>query len=105
MSQTLDTPDFLTDVVTPGAPTAYTEETRRELRDLAVHLLVDHQRLLRGGEPTRMHLLLHVHPALDHAAKVGWDRGEIHRAADREYGQWLIDEADRDAHHLAHAGQ
>ena len=105
MCQPLDVPDFLADVVTPGQPAAYTETCRRELRNLAIHLLVDHQKLQRGGEPTRMHLLLHVHPAIDHAVKVGWDRGEIHREADREYGQWLIDEADRDAHHLAHAGQ
>lgn len=93
MRTPLDPPDFLTGVITPGAPNAYTEDTRRELRDLAVHLLVDNQRLQRGGYATRMHLLLHVQPAIDHATKVGWDRDDIHAAADREYGQWLIDNA------------
>ncbi|MFF9118293.1 hypothetical protein ACF09Y_22285 [Streptomyces massasporeus] len=92
MCHTIDTPDFLMEVVTPGT---YTEEDRRELRDLAVHLLVDNQRLQRAGCATRMHLLLHVHPALDHAVKVGWDRDDMHAAADREYGQWLIDNAGR----------
>lgn len=93
MCQPLDVPDFLAGIVTPGAPHAYTENDRRELRELAIHLLVDHQKLQRAGAATRMHLLLHVQPALDHAAKVGWDRGDIHADADREYGQWLIDNA------------
>lgn len=93
MCQSLDVPDFLVGIVTPGAPRAFTEDDRRELRDLAVHLLVDSQKLQRAGAATRMHLLLHVQTALDHAAKVGWDRGDIHAAADREYGQWLIDNA------------
>lgn len=93
MCQPLDVPDFLVGIVTPGAPAAYTEDDRRELRNLAVHLLVDSQKLQRAGCATRMHDLLHVQPALDHAAKVGWDRGEIHAEADREYGQWLIDNA------------
>ena len=95
MCQPLDVPDFLTGIVTPGAPAAYTEDDRRELRALAIHLLVDNQKLQRAGCATRMHDLLHVQPALDHAVKVGWDRGEIHAEADREYGQWLIDNAGR----------
>lgn len=95
MCQTLDTPDFLTGIVTPGQPGAYTETDRRELRDLAIHLLVDSQKLQRAGAATRMHDLLHVQPALDHAAKAGWDRGDIFAEADREYGQWLIDNAGR----------
>lgn len=90
MCTTIDVPDFLADVITPGA---YTEADRRELRDLAVHLLVDNCRLGRAGDGTRMHYLLHVQPALEHAAKAGWDCGEIHADADREYGQWLIDNA------------
>lgn len=90
MTQPIDIPDFLADILTPGA---YTEDDQRELRDLAIHLLVDNQKLQRAGAPTRMHLLLHVQPAIDHAAKVGWDRGDIHADADREYGQWLIDNA------------
>jgi hypothetical protein len=93
---TLDIPDFLADVVTPGAPHAYTEDDRRELRDLAIHLLADNQRLQRAGHSTRMHYLLHVQPAIDHAIKVGWDRGDIHTEADRQYGQWLIDNAGKD---------
>lgn len=97
MCTPLDRPDFLHGIVTPGAPAAYTENDRRELRDLAIHLLVDHQKLQRAGCGTRMHLLLHVTPALDHAAKVGWDRGELYAEADREYGQWLIDNAGREA--------
>jgi hypothetical protein len=95
MCTPLDPPDFLAGAITPGAPGAYTEADRRELRALAIHLLVDHYRMQRAGEGTRMHLLLHVTPALDHAAKVGWDRDELHAAADREYGQWLIDQAGR----------
>ncbi|MGW2721414.1 hypothetical protein [Streptomyces sp. NPDC001492] len=94
MNQTLDVPDFLDGIVTPGSPTAYTEDDRRELRELAIHLLVDNQKLQQAGASHRMHFLLHVLPALDHAAKAGWDRSEIHAAADREYGQWLVDEAD-----------
>lgn len=93
MCQPLDVPDFLLGIVTPGSPTAYTETDRRELRDLAIHLLVDNQRLQRAGAATRMHDLLHVQPALDHAVKVGWDRGDLFAEADREYGQWLIDNA------------
>ncbi|WP_406122982.1 hypothetical protein OHQ89_12475 [Streptomyces canus] len=93
MTQTLDIPDFLQDVVTPGAPAAYTDDDRRELRELAIHLLADNQRLKRAGRGHRMHYLLHVQPAIDHAIKVGWKRGDIHAAADREYGQWLIDNA------------
>ncbi|MEV4784025.1 hypothetical protein AB0K53_00975 [Streptomyces tuirus] len=95
MCQSLDVPDFLNGIITPGAPAAYTETDRRELRDLAVHLLVDNQKLQRAGAATRMHHLLHVQPAIDHAIKVGWDRGDLHAAADREYGQWLIDNAGR----------
>jgi hypothetical protein len=52
MNHTLDIPDFLIDVVTPGAPHAYTEDDRRELYDLAVHLLATRQgpgRDLRSG--------------------------------------------------------
>lgn len=90
MCQPIETPDFLADTLTPGA---YTEDDRRELRDLAIHLLVDNQKLQRAGAGTRMHFLLHVQPAIDHAAKAGWDRGDIHADADREYGQWLIDNA------------
>lgn len=97
MTQTLDIPDFLQDVVTPGAPDAYTEADRYELRDLAVHLLAENQRFQRAGRGTRMHYLLHVQPAIDHAAKAGWDRGDIHADADRQYGQWLIDNAGREA--------
>lgn len=93
MYQPLDPPDFLTGIITPDAPGAYTEDTRRELRDLAVHLLVDNQRMQRAGCATRMHLLLHVTTAVDHATKAGWDRGGIYADADREYGQWLIDNA------------
>lgn len=93
MCQTLDTPDFLIGIVTPGASAAYTSDDRHELRDLAIHLLVDNQKLQRAGSATRMHYLLHVQPAIDHAAKVGWDRGDIFADADREYGQWLIDNA------------
>lgn len=92
MCTPLDPPDFLHSLITP-APGAYTDTDRRELRELAIHLLVDHQKLQRAGSATRMHLLLHVTPAIDHAAKVGWDRDEIHAEADREYGQWLIDNA------------
>ena len=77
----------------PQLPPRITEDDRRELRDLAIHLLVDNYKLERAGAGTRMHLLLHVQPALDHATKVGWDRGDIHADADREYGQWLIDNA------------
>lgn len=95
MCQPLEAPDFLIGIITPGAPAAYTESDRRELRDLAVHLLVDNQRLERAGSGTRMHTLLHVQPAIDHAVKVGWDRGDILAASDREYGQWLIDNAGR----------
>ena len=90
MCQTIDAPDFLDGIITPGA---YTDDDRRELRDLAVHLIVDHQKLQRAGSGTRMHLLLHVQPAIDHAVKAGWDRGDIYADADREYGQWLIDNA------------
>ena len=86
----IDAPDFLDGVITPGR---YTEDDRRELYELAVHLLADNQRLQRAGRGTRMHYLLHVQPAIDHAAAVGWDRGDIHADADREYGQWLIDNA------------
>lgn len=86
----IETPDFLTEVTTPGT---FTEEGRQELRGVAVHLLVDNQKLQRGGYGSRMHYLLHVMPAIDHAAKVGWDRGEIYADADREFGQWLIDNA------------
>jgi hypothetical protein len=93
MNHNLDIPDFLAGVITPGAPDAYTEADRRELYDLAVHLLVDNARLQRAGRGTRMHYLLHVQPAIDHATKVGWDRGDIHTDADRTYGQWLIDNA------------
>lgn len=93
MCESLEIPDFLTGIVTPNSPRAYTEDDRRELRDLAIHLLVDNYKLERAGAGTRMHLLLHVQPALDHATKVGWDRGDIHADADREYGQWLIDNA------------
>jgi hypothetical protein len=93
MSSTLEIPDFLDGVVTPGAPHAYTEDDRRELYDLAVHLLADNARLQRAGRGTRMHYLLHVQPAIHHAIKVGWDRGDIHIEADRTYGQWLIDNA------------
>lgn len=92
MCDTIEVPDFLAGTITPGA---YTENDRRELRDLAVHLLVDNQRLQRAGCATRMHQLLHVHPAIDHAVKAGWDRDDIHADADREYGQWLIDNANR----------
>lgn len=90
MCTSIEAPDFLNGIITPGA---YTENDRRELRSLAIHLLIDNQRLQCAGAATRMHLLLHVQPALDHAAKAGWDRGEIHADADREYGQWLIDNA------------
>lgn len=90
MRQPLEAPDFLTGIVTPNA---YTEDDRIELRTLAIHLLVDNQKLQRAGDGHRMHLLLHVLAAVDHAAKVGWDRGDIHADADREYGQWLIDNA------------
>lgn len=90
MCTAIEAPDFLASVITPGA---YTEATRRELRELAIHLLVDNQRLQRVGARTRMHLLLHVEPAIDHAAKAGWDRGDIHADADRTYGQWLIENA------------
>lgn len=86
----IDPPDFLDGVITPGR---YTEDDRRELRELAIHLLVDNQKLQRAGVGTRMHYLLHVQTAIDHATKAGWDRGDIHAAADREYGQWLIDNA------------
>ena len=86
----IEAPDFLDGVITPGR---YTEADRQELRDLAIHLLADNQRLQRAGVGHRMHYLLHVQPAIDHAIKVGWDRGDIHAAADREYGQWLIDNA------------
>ena len=93
MTQTLDIPDFLRGIVTESAPTAYTEDDRRELRELAVHLLADNQRLQRAGAGHRMHYLLHVQPAIEHAVTVGWDRGDIHADADRSYGQWLIDNA------------
>ena len=91
--ETIAAPDFLAGVITPGAPRAYTEDDRRELRDLAVRFLVESQRLQRAGDAHRMHYLLHVMPAIDHAVKVGWDGGELHAEADREYGQWLIDNA------------
>ncbi|MET7687997.1 hypothetical protein ABZT06_08450 [Streptomyces sp. NPDC005483] len=97
MTQTLDIPDFLQGVVTPGSPAAYTETDHVELRDLAVHLLADNQRLQRAGRGIRMHYLLHVQPAIEHAVTVGWDRGDIHADADRTYGQWLIDNAGREA--------
>ena len=90
MCKTIDAPDFLDGIITDGA---YTDDDRRELRHLDVHLLVDHQKLQRAGDSTRMHLLLHVQVAIDHAAKAGWDRGDIYADADREYGQWLIDNA------------
>lgn len=93
MCQPLDVPDFLHGIVTPGAPAAYTEDDRIELRTLATHLLVDNQKLQRAGDGHRMHLLLHVLPAIDHAVAAGWDREEIHADADRDYGQWLIDGA------------
>lgn len=93
MTATLDIPTFLDGVVTPTSPNAYTEDDRRELRELAVHLLVDNNRLQRAGRKHRMHYLLHVQPAIDHATDVGWDRGDIHADADRAYGQWLIDNA------------
>lgn len=93
MNQTLDIPDFLDGIVTPESPTAYTADDRRELRALAIHLLIDNQKMQRAGDPTRMHLLLHVLPAVDRAVEVGWDHAEIHAAADREFGQWLIDNA------------
>lgn len=93
MCTALDIPDFLDGIVTRGQPTAYTENDRRELRELAIHLLIDNQKLQRAGVGTRMHLLLHVQPAIDHAVKAGWDRDDIHAEADRDYGQWLIDNA------------
>jgi hypothetical protein len=93
MQQSLDVPDFLKGIVTPGAPGAYTEEDRIELSDLAVHMLIDNHRLQRAGSGTRMHLLLHVRTAIDHAVDAGWDRGAIHIEADRTWGQWLIDNA------------
>jgi hypothetical protein len=83
-------PGFLKGIVTPGA---YTEEDRVELRDLATRMLIDNHRLQRAGSGTRMHLLLHVRTAIDHAADAGWDRGNIHIEADRTWGQWLIDNA------------
>jgi hypothetical protein len=92
MSVALEPPAFLNGVITP-TPGAYTEGDRRELRTLAVHLLVDNYRLQHGGDPTRMHHLLHVQPALQHAHEAGWNTSDIHADADREYGQWLIDQA------------
>lgn len=90
MCTTIDAPEFLNGIVNPGA---YTDNDRRELHDVAVHLLVDNQKLQRAGCATRMHLLLHVLPAIDHAVAAGWDHEEIHADADRDYGQWLIDGA------------
>jgi len=93
MTTALDIPDFLNGVVTPTSPNAYTEDDRRELRELAVHLLVDSARLQRAGRKHRMHYLLHVQPAIEQAVEVGWDRYDIRADADREYGQWLINNA------------
>jgi len=90
MRTTIDAPEFLTGVITPGA---YTEDDRHELRDLAVRFLIDNQRLQRAADAHRMHYLLHVIPAIQHAADAGWDPADIHADADRTYGQWLIDNA------------
>lgn len=95
MNQTLDIPDFLDGIVTSGSPTAYTEADRRELRSIAIRMLVDNQKMQRASDPTRMHLLLHVLPAVDRAVEAGWDHAEIHADADRQFGQWLIDIAGR----------
>lgn len=69
--------------------------TREEVRETAIRTLVTHEKMLRAGMATSANLLTGVRPALDAAYDAGWVSDDIHPAADRRYGQWLIAEADR----------
>ncbi|MFE0470512.1 hypothetical protein ACFW2V_02700 [Streptomyces sp. NPDC058947] len=61
----------------------------------AVALRVEYDRRVRGGDPADRFLLDQVLPAVEAAENAGHSKERIHAAADREYGQWLIDNANR----------
>lgn len=69
--------------------------TREELRETAIRTLVTHDKMLRAGMATSANLLTTVRPALEAAYNAGWVSDDIHPAADRRYGQWLVAEAER----------
>jgi hypothetical protein len=61
----------------------------------AVALRVEYDKKVRAGDPADRFLLDQVLPAVEAAEKAGHSKQGIHTAADRAYGQWLIDNANR----------
>lgn len=64
-----------------------------DLAQHAVNLHVQLQQKRRAGDPTDTFLIDTVLPATNAAVDAGADYDAIHAAADRTYGQWLIDNA------------
>lgn len=81
--------------VTTTTPTP----TREDLRDTAIHTLVTREKMMRAGMIDPAHRLDYGQPAIDAAHAAGWDSDDIYGPADRTYGQWLINRADRDEQH------
>lgn len=63
------------------------------LRETAVALNVEYEMRRRAGSPTDDFLTKTVVPATKRAVAAGADFDTIQADADREFGQWLIDNA------------
>ena len=62
-----------------------------DVRETAVAALVDSARRERVGQDVTDHYRTIVQPALDAAHAAGHSSDDIHGAADRRFGLWLID--------------
>lgn len=71
--------------------------TTATVREAAVVSLVDSMRRERAGQDTDSHYRQVVQPALNAARAAGYSGADIHGEADRQYGQWLIDNSRPDA--------
>ena len=62
-----------------------------DVRETAVAALVESARRERAGQDVTGHYRTDVQPALDAAHAAGYTSDDLHAAADRRYGLWLID--------------
>jgi hypothetical protein len=62
-----------------------------DVREAAVDALVASARRERAGQDVTDHYRTDVQPALNAAHAAGYTDADIHAAADRRYGLWLID--------------
>lgn len=67
--------------------------TRQQALETGVHALVTYHKKERAGDIDHDTYNTEVLPHADAAYAAGWTHRDLHGAADREYGQWLIDNA------------